>query len=343
MRRLMFGTIALLLLPLPLSAQQVNADTYEQPCAAQYNKALYPDLGRLAPPDAPAATRSALRAVVVRTLTWKPGELIKVCFRSGTPAARERVAKYASEWMRYANVKLEFGEPGNLRSCKGDNSEAIKVDFIDSGPKSGFWSALGTLSRKDEHSLNLSYLGRDQLPVNREGQSMPEAEARRLILHEFGHALGLLHEHQSPKANCGAEYYEEAVLAYGALRGWPREQTIRNFKQYSEAPELNATEVDRKSIMHYSLPPWLFKQGEKSACYVPTNFDISDADREFMARVYPAAGGRPVAAAGAPAPTVTRSAAAADPVREYEALLQKSGLDKARIEALVADFRNELK
>ncbi|MEI5579531.1 hypothetical protein, partial [Streptomyces brasiliscabiei] len=80
--------ITLLLLPLPLSAQPFNADTYEQPCAAQYNKALYPDLARLAPPEAPAATRSALRAVVVRTLTWKPGELIKVCFRSGTQAAR---------------------------------------------------------------------------------------------------------------------------------------------------------------------------------------------------------------------------------------------------------------
>mgnify|MGYP002381902725 CR=1 FL=1 len=324
----------------PSISQDVTREALEAPCTAHTDAGLYPTIANLVPPELPEATRSRLRAVVVRTLTWKPGELIKVCFRSGTQAARGRVAKYASEWMRYANIRLEFGEPGNYRSCAGDNSEAIKIDFLDTGPKSGFWSALGTLSRKEDHSLNLSFLGRDQLPVDKQGKSMPEAEARRLILHEFGHALGLVHEHQSPAAQCGKEYYEEAVLAYGALRGWPKDQTIRNFQQYNEMPELNASAVDRKSIMHYSLPPWLFKAGEKSACYVPTNFDLSDGDKEFVTRFYPSS--RPNAnVAGAPAPTVTRGSSSATPAQEYAEVLKASGLPAERIEALLARFAQE--
>jgi serralysin len=324
----------------PAAAQEIAREGLEAPCSAHTDPRLYPSVARLVPAELPEATRSRLRAVVVRTLTWKPGELVKVCFRSGTQGARARVAKYASEWMRYANIRLEFGEPGNYRNCAGDNSEAIKIDFVDGGPKSGFWSALGTLSRKEEHSLNLAYLGRDQLPVDKQGRAMPEAEARRLILHEFGHALGLVHEHQSPAAQCGKEYYEEAVMAYGALRGWPKDQTVRNFQQYNEMPELNASAVDRKSIMHYSLPPWLFKAGDKSPCFVSTNFELSDGDKEFVARHYPTS--RPNGnVAGAPAPTLTRSGTAATPAQEYADLLKASGLAADRIEALVAEFRKE--
>lgn len=348
MRKLTLVAVACALLPSAATAQDLGG-ALDLPCSAQFDPALYPSVNRLVPTEAPPATRSKLRGVIVRTLTWKTGELIKVCFRSGTPAARARVARYASEWMQYANVKLEFGDPANPRTCAGDNHEAIKVDFIDSGPKSGFWSALGTISRKQEHSLNLSFLGRDQLPVDRQGKSMPEAEARRLILHEFGHALGLVHEHQSPNAQCSQDYYEEAVLAYGALRGWPREQTVRNFKRYDASDELNATAVDRQSIMHYSLPPWLFKTGEKSACFVPINFDISAGDKAIIAQFYPrtSMGAGPLAEAPRPNQSLTRSAAAADPkiklVQDYTDLLKGAGLPQARVDQLVAEFKAGLK
>lgn len=346
LRPIVFVLACLTMAP-PVLAQGPGSG-FDLPCSAHTDRALYPNVGRLVPPDVPPATRGQVRGVIVRTLTWKPGELVKVCFRSGTRAARARVVRYASEWMQHANVKLEFGDPADPRTCAGDNHEAIKVDFIDTGPKSGFWSALGTISRKNEHSLNLSYLGRDQLPVDRQGRSMPEAEARRLILHEFGHALGLIHEHQSPNAQCGQEYYDEAVFAYGALRGWPQDQTVRNFKQYTESEELNATAIDRKSIMHYSLPPWLFKSGEKSVCFVPVNFDLSEGDKAFIARMYPRTpspeGPGPVAAV--PGKSVTRSvtppASAPKPEQDYAAALKAAGLPQDRIDALVAEFKKGL-
>jgi len=323
----------------PAAAQQSFGDL-DQPCMAAFGPVGYPH--RFVPAEGSADARAKVRGVVVRSLLWRPGETVKVCFRSGTQKARARVAQFASEWMKYANLKLDFGDADNPQTCQGDPSESIKIDFIDSGPKAGFWSALGTLSRKSDHSLNLSFLGRDELPRNKAGQQMPEAEARRIVLHEFGHALGLFHEHQSPRAGCAAEYYEEAVLAFGALRGWSREQTIRNFQQLAETPELNATAVDRKSIMHYSLPPWLFKGGESNPCAIQPNFDLSEGDKTFIAKVYPKETDPQVVATG-PTQGTTRSVKGAKASRtqlvaDYRRALIDAGVEARKADSLAKEF-----
>lgn len=323
-----------------VAAQKKPDIGFDQPCMAQFG-AGYPQ--KFVPPQIAAEARPKVRAVVARSLLWQPGQKIVVCFRAGTPKARARVAQFASEWMKYANLMLDFGDPASPRSCAGDNHEDIKVDFVNAGPKSGYWSMIGTGSRKADHSANFSYLGEDELPKNRAGQSMPVQEARRLVLHEFGHALGLFHEHQSPKSGCAAEYYEEAVFAFGALRGWGADQTITNFKQIADVPEFNSTAIDRKSIMHYSLPPWLFKTGEKSPCWVPTNFDLSDTDKAFMAKTYP----KPDVVASSPPTTTVRSvkspaSARNKMVEDYRKVLRESGVAPAMVESLSKDFKASL-
>ncbi len=47
-------------------------------------------------------------------------------------------------------------------------------------------------------------------------------EPHGIILHEFGHALGILHEHQSPVANCVNEYNWEFIVKYlsGPPNNW---------------------------------------------------------------------------------------------------------------------------
>ena len=329
------------------SAQQVSIGLGE-PCMAAFNPLGYPQFNRFVPPEAPTSARNRVRGVVARSLLWRPGETIKVCFRSGTSKARARVAMQASEWMQHANLRLDFGDMNNPHACQGDNHEGIKVDFVKTGPKSGFWSLIGTTSRKADHSLNLGVLGEDELPRDQAGRLMPEEQARAIVLHEFGHALGLFHEHQSPKAGCAAEYYEEAVFAYGALRGWPPQLSVQNFRQLADTPEFNATEVDRKSIMHYSLPPWLFKGGEKNACVVKPNFELSDGDKAFISKVYPKSTDPQVVATG-PSTSTTRSAKAASAaayraklIEEYKQALQEAGIEPSRIETLSKEFQSSL-
>ena len=238
---------------------------------------------RLIPAEIKGAPLVQVRGVVVRSLTWKRGETIKVCFHGGTRKAQERVARIAREWMQYANVVFDFEEGGAPRACKGDKPADIKVAFEDN---KGWWSVPGTISRGQNPSMNLQFYGVDT-PMLKDGQPAPEAPMRATILHEFGHALGLMHEHQSPNANCDAEIDWDAAYKVGADIGWDQAQVDRNFRQLASSTSLNATEVDRKSIMHYSLPPMLFKRGKQSACFVAENLELSEQDRKFIASIYP--------------------------------------------------------
>ncbi len=296
---------------------------------------------RLIPAELKGPSLGTVRGVVVRSLTWKHGQTIKVCFHAGTRKAQERVARVAREWMQYANVVFDFEENGAPRACKGDGSEDIKVTFEDN---TGWWSVPGTISRGQDPSMNLQFFGVDT-PMLKSGQPAPEAPIRATILHEFGHALGLMHEHQSPNANCDEEIDWDVAYKVGADIGWDKGLVDRNFRQLASTTSLNATEVDRKSIMHYSLPPVIFKRGKESACFVAENQELSEQDRKFIASIYPRQEA-PIIVSGIPQTTATRSAkrpAGGEDgqalVKRYEELLKQSGVDASKVRELVAQFR----
>jgi len=296
---------------------------------------------RLIPAEIKGAALGQVRGVVVRALAWKQGETVKVCFHGGTRKAQERVARFASQWMQYANVVFDFAESGAPRLCQDRAIADIKVAFEDN---KGWWSVPGTASRAQDPSMNLQFYGVDT-PMLANGQPAPEGPMRATILHEFGHALGLLHEHQSPNANCDAEIDWDAAYKIGVQIGWEKVQVDRNFRQLAMDTSLNATAVDRKSIMHYSLPPTLFKRGKQSPCFVTENLEVSEQDRTFIASIYPPEA--PIVVSSAP-PTATVRGAARRPapsddrqalVEHYAELLQRSGIALDKASTLIAEFR----
>lgn len=308
-------------------------------------------INRLIPPGATKPLARQVRGVVARAVTWRPGQTIKVCFKSGTPGAHQRVIRVAREWMSYANVKFDFEEGGTPRRCRGDGHEDIKIDFIDNR---GWWSAYGTISRHRDPSMNLQFLGVDA-PRYTNGQPAPEPELRRIVLHEFGHALGMMHEHQSPSGGCDREINWEAAYQMGAKMGWDRDMVHAQMRQLANVEEFNLTAVDRKSIMHYSLAPELFRLGRNSNCWVPENFDLSEQDKRFIARVYPKAGGPPVVTSSAPQspPAGAVPTRGAKPpaavlndketlVKQYEELLKQAGLAADRIAQMSREFRRNV-
>lgn len=196
---------------------------------------------------------------------WEPGRTLKVGFDlSGAPVQVVFVVKkYAIEWERYANIKFEFVQTMNTAD--------IRVGFLPNGS----YSVIGRealLVPSNSITMNLGWIA-----------TASEAEARRVILHEFGHALGFIHEHGAATANI--PWDKEKVYAYFAQapNNWDRATVDRNFFYKFSVAETNYSTYDRLSIMHYAVPPELTTDGSS----VPFNTDLSPTDKQYAGYFYP--------------------------------------------------------
>jgi hypothetical protein len=194
---------------------------------------------------------------------WQNGRTLRVAFLDGHDELRARVAEIAPQWSEYANITFDFGN---------HETPEIRISF----ERAGSWSYLGTDALTldpEEPTMNYGWLRPDST----------EAEIQRVVLHEFGHALACVHEHQNPEG--GIPWDVDKVYAFyeGEPNHWPRAQTYRNLLQRYDASTTVASEFDPESIMLYPIPQELtigdFEVG--------WNTTLSAGDREMIARVYP--------------------------------------------------------
>jgi hypothetical protein len=177
------------------------------------------------------------RAAMLDSARWEGGREIRVRFLEGAAALRERVKAVAERWVAADMANLSF-------LWVGQGPEEIRIAFR---PGKGSWSVLGRECETvaaDQPTMNYGWL----TPAS------TDDEIRRVVLHEFGHALGLIHEHQNPDG--GIEWNEPAVIAdlSGPPNNWD-EATIRfNVLDHYPKKAVTATEVDKKSIMMYPIP-----------------------------------------------------------------------------------------
>jgi hypothetical protein len=221
--------------------------------------------------DRAAQTRSAededrLRMAIVTGKKWDPGRTITVSFLDGLPEVQERVVHFARMWEDHANLRLNFGN---------HTPAEVRISFEDVGS----WSYLGV------DALGI----RDDLPTMNYGWLAPEVSDReyeRVVIHEFGHAFGAIHEHQHPDQ--GIPWDKEKVYAYymGPPNNWTREQVDHNlFRRYSRTIT-QFSEFDPDSIMLYSVPNEL-TLGDFE---IGWNTTLSDTDKAFIAEAYPGSG-----------------------------------------------------
>jgi len=192
---------------------------------------------------------------------WDVGARLRVKMMGGTPLIRGKVRQYAEEWTQHANIHFDFV----------DGSAEIKVAF-DPG---GSWSKLGRDALSvpfDFATMNFGWLADDT----------DESEFSRVILHEFGHALGLIHEHQSPAA--GIAWDREKVYEhFAATDGWDRGMVDEQvFTRYAVS-QTNFSAFDPNSIMEYSIPAALTLDGHA----VNGGSVLSPTDIAYIRRWYP--------------------------------------------------------
>ena len=107
-----------------------------------------------------------------------------------------------------------------------------------------------------------------------------------VLLHEFGHALGLVHEHQSPAADIPWDLETLYTYFAGPPNYWSPAQVDYNIIRRYEHDQTNFSAFDPMSIMLYPISP-AFTGGKLS---IEWNRTLSVTDREFIGQLYPAPG-----------------------------------------------------
>lgn len=197
-----------------------------------------------------------------RSQIWAPGRILRIRFIDGEPLVQQRIMETAIEWTEYANLTFDFGSY--------DEAE-IRVSLLTGSS----WSYVGTDAlaiSQEKPTMNLGWLSPDS----------PQETYSQVVLHEFGHAIGCIHEHQAP--NTGIKWNKYAVYRYYRIEfGWDRETVDQNVIYAYDRNSTNSSQFDPLSIMIYPIP----KEHTLNGYEVEWNSELSETDKEFIAQVYP--------------------------------------------------------
>lgn len=196
---------------------------------------------------------------------WKKGTALKVGFLEGGGALRSRVLEAASHWF-LDDVDLSLEPSSHEVRCH------IRIAF---DPDGGSWSYIGTDVLNIHPSQPTMNLGWATLDATKE-------DFCSVVIHEFGHALGLLHEHNHPEAKVS---WNKAAV-YAELSGppnlWDRETIDQNVFAKFAASDVITTDFDADSVMIYPIPARWTADGR----YFVPSWKLSDGDIATIKSLY---------------------------------------------------------
>ncbi|MGZ8381813.1 MAG: M12 family metallopeptidase [Nitrospira sp.] len=196
--------------------------------------------------------RGPARAVFLFKKMWINGSNLRVRFMGGNPAQQALAKEQALWWTQYANLTFDFNNAPDAE---------IRITFDSSD---GAWSYIGTDCQgipRNQPTMNLGFL---------DGGT---------AAHEFGHAIGLAHEHQNPKG--GIEWNEEVVIRdlSGPPNNWTEAEIRHNVLEKYAVDQIRGTNFDPDSIMLYFFPgSWV-----KSGIGTKANDVLSELEKTFIA------------------------------------------------------------
>jgi hypothetical protein len=206
------------------------------------------------------------RMALIDKSKWEAGHKLTCRFLDGDKTQQEKVVANAQIWEKYADVHIDFGSDPNAE---------IRISFV---ADPGSWSAVGrdclvtSYFAKNSPTMNFGWLRDDT----------EDKEYERVVVHEFGHALGCIHEHQQPNEHL--KWDKNAVYAEfsGPPNNWSKADIDSNILQKYSPEGIDASRFDRKSIMLYQFDASLFTDHIAT----PLNYKLSREDEKMIGQMY---------------------------------------------------------
>lgn len=204
------------------------------------------------------------RGVAPTRAIWTDRNVLSVGFLNGDRRLHSLVMAVVGRFTTVCNMRLV--------KIDGAQDAVIRVTF-NSGGSYSFVGTDNLFIPKANETMNFGWLEPDMSPTDN--------VARAVILHEFGHALGMVHEHSHPRNDI--PWNRPAVHQYYGGLGWSRAEVDHNiFARFGE-DETQFNEYDRESIMHYHVP----NEHTHGDFSVPWRHELSKTDGEFLGGLYP--------------------------------------------------------
>lgn len=213
-----------------------------------------------------AGSIGANRQGLAKGSKWTSGDTISISFLDGDDSLRQKVKSIAGEWTQAGMANL------NLAFVKDSTDTMIRVSF----QFGGNWSLIGRdCLRRTNLELPTMNL---ELTAN-----SPDDLIRRKVLHEFGHAMGMLHEHQIPQAGIQWNHNQVVSDLSGPPNNWTADDIENNVLRPAASDETNFVAFDPLSIMVYPIPSNWTNDGFS----VGWNTQLSPNDKAFIHTEYP--------------------------------------------------------
>ncbi|MFE9775334.1 M12 family metallopeptidase [Streptomyces sp. NPDC005931] len=242
-----------------------------------------------APAFAPGLAAERRAALAGGRRMWVNGTVLHYCFLDGEADGSVIPVPGTGQtrWVPWAGAEEQRDV---VRECFREWQElGIGVRFTEVDDRSeaelrigfqwgdGSWSAVGREAlRCGAHDRTTNF-----------GWDLTAPGERATALHQIGHLLGMLHEHQSPHA--GLHWDDEAVYAElaGPPHHWSRDRAHHTVLRTLDPDEANGAVWDPQSIMQFAVPPGLVLEPEQYRGGVHPPGTLSPADKEFVLRWYP--------------------------------------------------------
>jgi Pregnancy-associated plasma protein-A len=209
-------------------------------------------------------------------LMWAPGQTlrVKISGAGATERVRAKIREFANVWTQHANINFDFDDTAQTPEIRINVEKYVAPKPGEKDKKGPSWSKVGRDALADNQSITMNFGWFNDQTTDR--------EFRRVTLHEFGHALGLTHEHQSPAA--GIQWDKDKTYQYFMeTNGWDKANVDRDVFAVSATNSTNYSQFDSTSIMAYFIPANLTLNNQG----IPGNTELSAVDMDFIRRWYP--------------------------------------------------------